>query len=263
MIPEPTDSLPARVGQVVLPREHGGWSLVLEPLALGLIVAPSAAGAALGMAFLAVFFSRRPLKLVLGGGSDPRRSIAFGSIAVLAAIAAAGLLVAGMRAGPASLWPLLLAAPAAAAFAWWDSRGEGREAAAELAGATAFAIVPAALAAAAGWTSRPALALTAVMAGRSVPTVMTVRAYLRRNKGQPVPRTPALAASVLALAGCLVLCRMHLAPWTAGLMTALLLARAMALLIVTGPRIPASRVGLAEAVFGGILVLVVALSWSR
>ena len=51
-----------RRGAVFLPREHGSWSLALEPLALGLLVVPSAAGAALAAAALAGFFARRPLK---------------------------------------------------------------------------------------------------------------------------------------------------------------------------------------------------------
>ncbi|MES1167658.1 MAG: YwiC-like family protein, partial [Oleiharenicola lentus] len=47
---------------IFLPREHGSWFLVLEPLALGLLVAPSSAGGALAVATLAAFFMRRPLK---------------------------------------------------------------------------------------------------------------------------------------------------------------------------------------------------------
>ena len=50
--------------QVTIPSEHGGWSLTLEPALLGLIVAPSMAGAALGAAALVAFVLRTPLKLV-------------------------------------------------------------------------------------------------------------------------------------------------------------------------------------------------------
>ncbi len=259
-MPEP---LPARVARLVLPREHGSWSLALEPLALGLIVAPSLAGVALGVAVVGGFFLRRPLRLVLGGGSDPRRSLALASIAALVGVASGGLVVAALRAGTAALWPLLLAAPLGIAFAWWDVRGEGREAVGEVAGATAFALVPTALATVAGWPARPALALAAVMAGRSVPTVMTIRTYLRRNKGQPVSRVPPLAASAAALALCLLLAGEQGVPWSAAVMAALLLARAVVMLVLIRPRIAAGRIGIAEAIIGGILVLVVALGWSR
>ncbi|HEX4980427.1 MAG TPA: YwiC-like family protein, partial [Ilumatobacteraceae bacterium] len=48
---------------VGVPSEHGGWGLTLEPVLLGLIVAPSLAGALLGAAALLAFLVRTPLKL--------------------------------------------------------------------------------------------------------------------------------------------------------------------------------------------------------
>ncbi|HQY06456.1 MAG TPA: YwiC-like family protein, partial [Lacunisphaera sp.] len=60
-------------GAVFLPKEHGSWSLALEPLALGLLLAPSAAGGALLAAALAGFFARRPLKTALTAPASARR----------------------------------------------------------------------------------------------------------------------------------------------------------------------------------------------
>jgi hypothetical protein len=45
----------ARWRDVILPKEHGSWSLALEPIALGLLVAPSWAGGSLAVAVLAGF----------------------------------------------------------------------------------------------------------------------------------------------------------------------------------------------------------------
>ena len=44
------------VVKLTLPKEHGSWSLALEPVAFGLLVAPSAAGAALALAAGLGFF---------------------------------------------------------------------------------------------------------------------------------------------------------------------------------------------------------------
>lgn len=261
--PGPPGPLAGRAIALALPREHGSWSLALEPMVLGLVAAPSAAGALLGTAVLAAFFLRRPARLMLTATDDPRWRLACGCVAVLGAAALAAVGWAGVLAGGQRLWPLVLAVPAGAAFAWWDSRGEGREAAAELAGAVAFAAVPASLAALAGWPPGPALALAAFMAARSVPTVMTLRAYLRRNKGQAVRVAPALGASVGAAAGTGLLAAWSLAPWAAVLAASLLAVRAVVLLTWPGLRVRATLLGIAEATFGGILVLVVALSWSR
>ena len=51
--------------QVAIPTEHGGWSLTAEPVVLGLLVAWSWPGAALGVAAMLAFVARTPLKLVL------------------------------------------------------------------------------------------------------------------------------------------------------------------------------------------------------
>jgi hypothetical protein len=50
---------------IALPDEHGGWGLTAEPVLLGLLVAPSWAGAALAVAAFLAFLVRTPLKLVL------------------------------------------------------------------------------------------------------------------------------------------------------------------------------------------------------
>ena len=47
-----------------MPSEHGGWGLTLEPVLLGLLVAWSGAGVALGVAAFTAFLVRTPAKLV-------------------------------------------------------------------------------------------------------------------------------------------------------------------------------------------------------
>ncbi|MBA3850149.1 MAG: hypothetical protein C0502_09165, partial [Opitutus sp.] len=135
---------------LVLPREHGSWSLAFEPVALGLLVAFSSAGAWLALAAAAGFFVRRPLKLAATlPSADPRRAAAVRWTLLFAALALAALALAAADPGafgankqqglpPSSLgngaglgaiaqhggwgalWPLLLALPGGAAFLWFD-----------------------------------------------------------------------------------------------------------------------------------------------
>lgn len=254
-------SLIHRAARLCWPREHGSWSLALEPVALGLLTAPSTAGAALGAAVFAAFFLRRPWRLLLAGGDDPRRRLALGCVAVVGAAAAAGLTAAAVLAGPDRLWPLLLAAPPGALYVWLDSRGEARAAGAELAGVGAFAAVPAAIGATGGWPAGPALALGAVMLCRSVPAVMTIRAWLRSNKGEIVPVIPAAVAAVAAPGAAALLAAAGLAPWTGPWIMAVFLARTAILLGPWHLRWSASRLGLAESVLGGLAMVVLAASW--
>ena len=260
MTPPPAPA-PTPRGSVYLPREHGSWSLALEPLALGLLVAPSVAGVALAVSAASAFLLRRPLKLMLAPGGNPPRPGARGVSLLLAALSALGLLAAWLLGGTAALWPLLLAIPPGALFLYFDRQNEMRAAAAELSGSAAFAVLPAALATLAHWPTAPALALAGVMLARNFPTVLTVRTYLRLNKGGSAHPLWSIFAAVLVLRGLLALARRHLAPWTASGLAAVLLARPSCLVTPLRPAWPARRVGFLEAGIGVAYVGLIALTW--
>lgn len=251
-----------QIFKLILPKEHGSWSLALEPLALGLLAAPSAAGVALAIAALAGFFSRRPLKLVLSRKPDSRRTWAFGWSVVLGLFVFAGLILAAKFGGVEKFWPLIPAALAGTIFVWFDSRNEAREGAAELAGVVAFGILPAAFAALVGWSAIESIALALVMLSRSVPTVLFVRTYMRRRKGKlatPVPAFIAVAAAFLLTGGLVLL---HAAPWPAAIFIFLLAARAFWLL-TTNRRFAAKTIGVTEMILGVTMILAVAATWKH
>lgn len=236
---------------LLLPREHGSWSLAFEPVVLVLLVAPSAAGAALALAAGAGFFTRRPLKLALTlPSSNPRRSPARIAAICFALMAGAALAGAVMLGSLPRLWPLLLVIPFGALFLWFDLRNAMREAEAELAGSAAFALLPAAGATLAGWPAPAALALAALALARSVPTVVTVRTYLRLNKGEPTRALMALAAVSVAFALVSILTLQGLVPAMAVAVSAMLWVRTGWLLSGLRPDWPARKVGVMEAVLG-------------
>ena len=248
--------------ELLLPKEHGSWSLAFEPVALGLLVAPSWPGAALALAAAAGFFLRRPLKLTVTlPADDPRRAAARPWVAVLLLFALAGLAGAARLGAGAALWPLLLAAPCGLLFVWFDLRQGMREAEAELAGSAAFAVLPAAFATLAGWTAPAALALAAVMLTRSVPTVVTVRTFLRLGKGRLASPWPALATAGLALAVIAALAYRELVPVAAVVLALVFTLRTAWLVTRLRPDWPAKRVGILEAVLGVGMLAVLAISY--
>lgn len=246
---------------IFLPLEHGSWALALEPLALALLVAPSPAGVALTTAALAGFFARRPLKAALDpSAADPPRA-AQGVLLLFSALALAGLGGAWLLSSPAALWPLLLAAPFGGLFIYFDAQGDSRAALAELAGSAAFAVLPATFATLAGWRVPAALALTALALAHSIPTVLTVRTYLRLRKGKPArPAVPLLAAA-LALGTIALLAAAHQAPWFAICGPGLLLLRTAWFISARQPAWAAKRVGLAEAILGGVYLGCAAIAY--
>lgn len=246
--------------KMILPREHGSWSLALEPVAFGLLAAPSAAGYALTVAALAVFFLRRPLKVLSREETCERQKSARIAILLLGIVAASAFFLVIKSGGISHLWPLVPAALAGGTFAWFDSRNEGREGAAEVAGAVSFGILPAAFASLAGWGVVESFALAAVMLGRSLPTVLCVRTYLRIKKGRVTTIVPAIVAATVSLLLVTLLAMSGFVPCIAVAFSLVLVARTIFLLTSRRP-FSAKSVGIMEAVFGVVMVLATAVAW--
>ena len=115
---------------VAVPTEHGGWSLTLEPVVLGLLVEPSWAGLIIGLVALLAFVARAPLKLALVDrmrGRDLARTRLARRVASLELALLAVLVVwAILLAEKSFLWPLLLAAPLVGIELWYDIRRRSR-----------------------------------------------------------------------------------------------------------------------------------------
>src|SRR5919107_5545462 len=83
-----------RLRTIALPTEHGGWGITLEPVVLGLLVAPSLAGAGLALATVGAFLARHPFKIVAGdrrrGRRFARTPVAERFTMLYAAVASAG-----------------------------------------------------------------------------------------------------------------------------------------------------------------------------
>ncbi len=246
--------------QLTLPKEHGSWSLALEPVAFGLLVVPSAAGVGLALAAVSGFFLRRPLKLLLSSKSDLRQPLALVCVMILTLLGLSSLLLAARLGAVGGLWPLLPAALAGAIFAWCDGRNGAREGAAEVTGAVAFGILPAAFGSLAGWSVAASLALAAMMLVRSVPTVLTVRTCLRVLKGQSFSNMPALMAAGAGILVTAWLATLRLAPWLVVFFAVLFALRTFWLLLWR-PRLTARTIGFTEAGLGALMVLLLSLTW--
>ncbi len=246
-----------------MPREHGSWSLALEPLALGLIATPSVAGGCLAGAALLGFFARRPLRVAVNDAKPHRREAALRVVAALAAGAVTLLVAALMFGGFSSVVWLLPAAVAGGVFLWYDLRAAGREEAAELAGAAAFACLPGAIATLGGWSAPSAAALTLVMLSRAVPTVLCVRALLRAMKTGVSGIAPAVVGSGLAVLFAGLAAAKGVLPWIAVWLLAALAARTVGFLVWPRVAFRARTIGLIEAISGALFVLTVGIAAAK
>ena len=252
---------------VALPVEHGGWGLTLEPVVLGLCVAPTLPGALLALATLAAFLTRHPLKLVTGdrrrGRRFPRTPVAERFALAYATVALVAFLLALKTAPAVFLWPLVVAAPFALVQLVYDALGRSRALLPELSGATALAALPASIALAAGWALAPAFALWAVLAAtRVVPSIFYVRARLRKNHGKQASITPVLVAHLAGCALVIAFAQSGLIPMLAIAAAVLLLLRAAFALSPLCPQVSAKQVGFSEIGFGLITILTLAFGYA-
>jgi hypothetical protein len=249
---------------VALPAEHGSWSLVLEPIFLGLLVAPTVAGFFLALAAFCAFLLHQPLKVFWAdnrrGRLFARTHLAVRFVALFTLLTAAFLLAVVGLVGLRPLLPLLLALPLLIIFAVFDQR-PGRHWQAELTAPTAFAAVSATIALAAGWSFPAAFALWGVMIARAVPAVLYVRSRLRLVKGQPPQSKRAITAHLLALLGMLLLVWRELLPLTAILAMLILLLRASFGLSRYRHEVTTKRLGFTEMGFGLITIIVIAIGY--
>lgn len=255
-----------RVKSIALPAEHGGWSFLLEPIALGLLVAPSLAGAFLAVAVFGAFLLRHPLKLAVTDWRRRRRfartSLAERFALLYGILALIGLIAACLTAGANVFIPLLLAAPLIVTQLFFDATNRSRDWIPEIAGPAALASAAASLALAGSWPPAAALPLWALMAARAIPAVLYVRARLRLEKGQPFRATPVFLAHIAAILIALALAMTELAPVLPVLMMVILLLRAIYGLLPRPQPTPAKIIGFQELGFGIMTVVLVYLGYA-
>ena len=254
-----------RLKAVAIPAEHGGWGFLLEPILLGLLVAPSWGGVFLAIAVLAAFLVRHPLKLALTdrrrGRRYARTVMAERFMLLYLTTALLALVAAILAAGPVMLLPLALAAPLAAIQLLYDAQNKGRHWLPETTSPTALAASGTSIALAGGWSMGPALALWIIMAARAIPAVLYVRARLRLEKGQRPALAPALLSHLVSIGIVLVLVQAGLAPYLAVLAMVILLARAAYGLSKYRRSVVPKVIGFQEMGFGGMTATLTALGF--
>jgi hypothetical protein len=189
---------------VAVPSEHGGWGLTLEPALLGLLVAWSWAGLAIGLAAMLAFLVRTPLKLALVDRRR-RRSLARTQLAWTVAIVEFLVIgILGALAIVATNWtwlvPIAFALPLFAVELWFDVRSRGRRLTPELCGAIGITSVAAAIVLAGGEAGTLAVAASLVLAGRALASVPFVRTQLARFRGHAVSRRSTTGFQILGVA---------------------------------------------------------------
>ncbi len=246
---------------IALPTEHGGWSLTAEPALLGLLVAWSAPGLALGAAAMVAFVTRTPLKLVLVDRFRHRwlaRTRLAAQIAVVEVAVLVALVVSAANAAEPFWLPFAVAAPLVGVELWFDMRSRGRRLIPELAGSIGIGSVATAIALAAGSSTSMAWGLWVVIGARSVAAIPYVRTQILRTKSRPTPKWHSDTAQLAAVGSVALGWAFDLVPVAAVVVIGLLAIINLVALRLT-PK-PAVVIGMQQMVFGIAVILTTALA---
>jgi len=251
---------------VALPVEHGAWSFLLEPVILGLVLAPSTAGFCLGIAALAAFLTRHPLRLAAldyrKRTRHPRTRLAELFALAYAAVASVFAFAALARADHGFMVAVFAAVPLALGALALDLRGHGRNLAVEIAGSVALGASATAIILAGGGSERVAWMAWLLLGLRAVTAILYVRARLNRERAGASPAVGVILVHTIALIVVLGLMPSQLAPGFAVLAFLILLLRASYGLLSPSRGIRPQVVGLQEVGFGLVTLVLLAIGLS-
>lgn len=266
--------------KIIIPSEHGSWSLMLVPFITGAGVAAATGRAAsnavmaalLGLAaVLAVFLARQPLTLWvrIARGRGPRSQMPAALFWSLALLAAAGVSGAGLLA--LGRWPVLwLALPAGAVLVATLTLTQvlgPRRLGTELIGVVGLALAaPAAYIAVAGRLDTLAWLTWAITAGHNLISVLYVRLRIDERHARATRRQAlwVVAAHGLSLAAVIATALAGWLPALLALPVALLLARALFVALRRPPLEDVKRFGFTEMGLGlafAAMVIVAFVFW--
>jgi hypothetical protein len=255
-----------RIRSIALPTEHGGWGFVSEPIILGLLVAPSWAGLAFGLATFAVFLLRQPLKLWIKDSrakrSVPRTDVACQFTLMYGGIALVGVAIAlGLTRNLLVMFPLLIAVPIALLQLSYDSRGKSRALIPEIAGAVAIGAAVSVIVLMGDLALTPAVLLWLLLALRAATSIQYVRSRLRLEYNKPANVSGTWIAHLLMLIALSGLIWRSLLPMLSIIPFVVLGIRAAWGLSPMRRPVKPKVVGFTELAYGILTVTVVALAF--
>jgi hypothetical protein len=251
---------PVRIRSIALPTDHGGWGFTLEPILLGLLVAPSAAAWWISAAALGIFLARRPVKIL---STDlvrrrwlPRSRVALAFALLYGGIGLAGAVGALATADGPFLIPVVVALPFAFVGLRADALGKNRTLIAELSGSIAMGATVAAIAIADGWDLAPAFGLWLILAARDVAAIVLVRGQVRRLHRRPTNATTIYTIQAMSVAAVALGAAAGITPWLS--VVAIGLIALVAVVSLNREPVPAKVIGWTQMAVGLVVVLVTA-----
>ncbi len=251
---------------VALPAEHGGWGFLIEPIVLGLILAPTNPGILLAFAAFGMFLAHQPLKIAIKDYRKERRTLrtqwAERFALMYIGIAVVSFFFVFYISDSQFMIPLLIALPFAFVQAYFDFQNRSRHVIAEMSGTIAIAAIAPILLLLDDWAFDKAMLVWLVLLGRNIPSILYVRVRLRLERAKEPSLTPAWLSHIVAL---VIITGLSLAGYVPlGAIGAIMVLTGRALWGVSHYRKPVKpvQVGVGEIIFGLLYVLIIGIAYA-
>ncbi len=246
---------------VAVPAEHGGWGLTAEAVLLGLLIRPSIAGVAIGLAAILAFLTRTPLKLAMVDRRRHRRlerSVLAERVAGIELALLIVMISVAALYGQEDWWILLIGAiPFFVIELSFDIRSRGRRLIPELSGALGMGAVATSIAISGNEPIHVSIGLWIILGARAIASVPFARTQVRRMKNQPDSRLVADILQPVAVIVAITGWALNWTPWLGVL--AILLLGLWNLVEMRRPVHSAKQVGLLQSAAGLIVVIMTAI----
>ena len=253
------------IRSIALPTEHGGWSLLLEPLILGLILAFSWVGLCFAFALLLGFLTHQPAKIFIKDlikQRQTRRSQV--SLYFLVGYGLVGLILAlpALISAPSLLWWMLLVlTPFIIVQLTYDFQNKSRELIPELCGAIALSGTVSLITILGKLSWQVSILLWLLVGLRAITSIFFVRTLFRKQRGKPAAVRLTYVLHFIAIGFAVLLALIDLTPYLAILSFVILLLRAWQSIESPIPLKP-KTVGIREIAYGIVTIVCIAVGFS-
>lgn len=248
------------IKSIALPREHGAWGYVLEPLVLGLLVAFSVKGLCLAVGALLAFMAHQPVRIFFSAQQRAKRP-AFLFILLYGIPALAFFALFVYKTDLYIFLPFIFALLFMVIYLILDLSGFNRKMITRLISPTAIDLIAVSIVLASGWGLVEAAAFFILLLSRAHPTTFYVRAKLRQKEVGNYYDVLVVTLHLLALFATGFFVYLKHIPWLALIAVFMLFVRAVyGIYFNKINRIP-KQVGIREFVFGILFVFISAAGY--
>ena len=245
---------------IALPREHGAWGYVLEPLILGLLAAFSVKGLYLAFGALLAFLAHQPVRIYFSAQQNTKKaSLLFLLMYGIPAVLFFALFI--YKTNPLYFLPFTLAIVFMLIYLFMELAGFGRKMVTHMIPPTAIDLIAVSIVLVSGWELLETAAFLVLLSSRAHPTTFYVRAKLRRREDKEYYKVLAVAVHLLSLCMASLLVYLKIMPGLALIAVFLLFIRAVIGVYFNKTVMTPKQIGIREFIYGALFVFISAAGY--